>query len=74
MQIIFLNYSRLHKIVVTLQHKGCTDVSKELSLVGAVKDHPVWITYRKGNLQGHELYTKLKQNSLAASPPDSFLP
>ena len=41
LQIIFLNYSRLHKIVVTLQHKGCTDVSKELSLVGAVKDHPV---------------------------------
>lgn len=74
LQIIFFNYYKLHKIVVTLQHKVCTDVFKELSLAGAVKDHPIWITYRKGNLQGHELYTKLKQNSLAASPPHSFLP
>lgn len=71
---IFFNYYKLHKIVVTLQHEVCTDVSKELSLVGAVKDHPVWITYRKGNLQGHELYTKLKQNSLATSLPHLFLP
>lgn len=40
LKIIF-HYYKLQKIVVTLQHEVCTDVSKELSLVGAVKDHPV---------------------------------
>ena len=40
LKIIFHDF-KLQKIVVRLQHEVCTDVSKELSLAGAVKDHPV---------------------------------
>lgn len=37
-------------MVITLQHEVCTDVFKELSLAGTAEGHPVWVTYRKGNL------------------------
>ena len=33
--------SKLHKMVITLEHEVCTDVFKESALAGAAKGHPI---------------------------------